>query len=252
MAREKIKAADLAVLQNLAPTRSQAQALILAGRILAGGRPVEKAGQLLAPETALSLKDGQAYVGRGGFKLAGALDDFKLNPAGLSAMDAGASTGGFTDCLLQRGAARVTAADVGRGLLDYTLRQDPRVLVRENCNIRHLTEEEAIRDLAAPFELITADLSFISLALILPALAPLAVPGGRILALVKPQFEAGRREVGKGGIVKDPAVIQKAVQKIIDLIPSLHPACEFLGQAPARLTGAGGNQEIFVLLGRLK
>ncbi|MDR1085086.1 MAG: TlyA family RNA methyltransferase [Deltaproteobacteria bacterium] len=250
MTKDKIKAADLAVLKGLTKTRSQAQALILAGRILADGLPVRKAGQLLSSEVYLSLKEGRTYVSRGGFKLAGALEDFNLEVKGLKVLDAGASTGGFTDCLLQKGASWVTAADVGRGLIDFSLRNDPRVLVIENLNLRRLTLNEAEEKLKAPFELITADLSFISLKLILPALAPLVIPGGHILALVKPQFEAGPEKVGKKGIVKDPAVIKEATQSIIAFVPALNPPFTFLDQKPSRLTGAGGNQEIFIFLQR--
>ncbi|MDR1576911.1 MAG: TlyA family RNA methyltransferase [Deltaproteobacteria bacterium] len=250
----KIKAVDLALAQGLATTRSQAQALILAGRVLCQDQAVKKAGQLLPQDALLTLKEGRVYVSRGGFKLAGALDDlgasFNLDARGLKAMDAGASTGGFTDCLLQRGASSVTAVDVGQGLLDYGLRQDPRVKVVENLNIRHLTVAEAEKNLGAPFDLITADLSFISLELILPALAPLVKPQGRILALVKPQFEVGPRLVGKKGVVRDPAVRQTAVNKIISLVATLKPPFVFLAQCPSRLTGAEGNQEIFVLLAR--
>ncbi|MDR2140471.1 MAG: TlyA family RNA methyltransferase [Deltaproteobacteria bacterium] len=248
---EKIKAADLAVALGLCQTRSQAQALILAGRILCGEEPVKKAGQLLPPDANLSLKEGRAYVSRGGLKLAGALDHFALNIPGIKAMDAGASTGGFTDCLLQRGATSVTAVDVGRGLIDSRLRDDPRVLLAENLNIRHLSPPVAETRLAAPFDLIVADLSFISLALILPALAPLTNPQGQILALVKPQFEVGPRQVGKKGVVRDPALIQGAVDKVVALIPTLKPAYQFLGQTPSPITGAGGNQEIFILLKRV-
>ncbi|MDR1608556.1 MAG: TlyA family RNA methyltransferase [Deltaproteobacteria bacterium] len=250
----KIKAVDLVVAQNLAPTRSQAQALILAGRILVGQEVVTKAGRLYPEETLMTLKEGRVYVSRGGFKLAGALDrlkeEFGLDPLGLTALDAGASTGGFTDCLLKRGAARVVAVDVGRGLIDQKLRQDPRVLVVENLNIRHLSLDQA-EELGAPFDLIVSDLSFISLELILPALAPLVKPLGHILALVKPQFEVGPRLVGKKGVVRDPKVIQMAVDKISSLVPSLKPPFANLAQIPSPLPGATGNQEIFLFLRRL-
>ncbi|MDR1871258.1 MAG: TlyA family RNA methyltransferase [Deltaproteobacteria bacterium] len=242
----KIKAQDLAVTLGLASTRSQAQALILAGRILYGAEPVPKAGTLYPEDAILTLKEGRKYASRGGFKLAGALEAFNLDVTGFNCLDAGASTGGFTDCLLQKGANKVTAADVGQGLLDYNLRLNPQVKVVENLNLRLLTPQNA-SELDPPFDLITLDLSFISLELVLPVLAPLTKENGYILALVKPQFELGRGRVGKKGVVKDPKLIQEAADKIVNLIPALKPTYKVLGEAPAAITGANGNQEIFVL-----
>jgi 23S rRNA (cytidine1920-2'-O)/16S rRNA (cytidine1409-2'-O)-methyltransferase len=246
---KKIKAADLAVERGLADTRSKAQALILAGRILSDGEPVQKAGLLLPFNANLTLKEGQAYVSRGGFKLAGALDAFGLDPKGFKALDAGASTGGFTDCLLRRGAALVVAADVGAGLLDWSLRRDPRVVAVENQNLRLLTTDDGKR-LMAPFDLIVCDLSFISLKLILPPLCPFVKPKGFLLALVKPQFEVGRHNVGKKGVVRDPDLIKGAVAEISEFAKTLNPAFDKIGEAPSVLTGAKGNQEVFILLKR--
>ena len=233
----------LMVEQGLAETRSQAKALIMAGQVLADGRRVDKAGEMLSPESALSLKDREeAYVSRGGLKLEGALADLDLDVSGLRVLDIGASTGGFTDCLLKKGAVHVTAVDVGYGILDWRLRQDPRVRVMERINARYLTREEAGGD----FDLVVIDVSFISLDLILPQAAPLTTAGGRILALVKPQFEVGRDKVGKGGVVRDPNLQEEAVEKVAASARrlGLDPA----GRSPSRLKGPKGNQEHFLLL----
>lgn len=243
MARKR--ADELVLGQGLAPTRSQARALIMAGKISGPEkRRVEKAGELWPEETVFVLKNQTAYASRAGFKLAGALEDLKLSPAGLKALDVGASTGGFTDCLLKNGAASVVAVDVGRGLLDWRLRQDRRVTVVEGLNCRFLTADDVGRD----FDLAVIDVSFISLALILPAAAPLMASNGRILAMVKPQFEVGRDKVGKGGVVRDPRLREEAVDRISALAPGLKPAFGEVGRAPSRLPGPEGNQEIFLLL----
>jgi 23S rRNA (cytidine1920-2'-O)/16S rRNA (cytidine1409-2'-O)-methyltransferase len=229
--------------QGLAETRSQAKALIMAGQALADGRKLDKAGEMLVPEAVLTLKDREAaYVSRGGLKLEGALTDLDLVVAGLKVLDIGASTGGFTDCLLKKGAVQVTAVDVGYGILDWRLRQDARVRVMERTNARYLTPEEA----GGNFDLAVVDVSFISLDLILPRVSPLLVPGGRILALVKPQFEVGRDKVGKGGVVRDPRLQEEAVEKIAESARGL--GLEISGRAPSRLKGPKGNQEHFLLL----
>ncbi|MFH1134616.1 MAG: TlyA family RNA methyltransferase [Pseudomonadota bacterium] len=239
----KIRADNLLVEQGLAETRSQARALIMAGQVLAGSRRVEKAGELLAEETVLALKDqGEAYASRGGFKLEGALDDFALDVTGLRCLDVGASTGGFTDCLLKKGAAEVVAVDVGYGLIHWRLRQDPRVRVVERINARSMTAAEV----GADFDLAVIDVSFISLALVLPAVGKLVRPGGRILALVKPQFEVGKDRVGRGGVVRDQALITEAVEQNARAATEL--GLTVLGGNPSRLKGPKGNQEQFLLV----
>ncbi|MBU2552620.1 MAG: TlyA family RNA methyltransferase [Proteobacteria bacterium] len=236
--------ADLKVVEaGLAETRSRARALIMAGLVLDDGKPVGKAGQELPVSTAISLKDqGPGYVSRGGLKLEGALTDLDLDVTGLRALDVGASTGGFTDCLLQRGAAEVVAVDVGYGQLHWRLRQDPRVKVIERVNARYLTLEQV----GEPVDLAVIDVSFISLALILPAVAKGVKSRGWILALVKPQFEVGRDQVGKGGVVRDPALRQQAVDHVARAARTI--GLEPEGQAESRLPGPKGNREIFLRL----
>jgi 23S rRNA (cytidine1920-2'-O)/16S rRNA (cytidine1409-2'-O)-methyltransferase len=182
------------------------------------------------------------YVSRGGVKLAQALDDFRIDPAGRRALDVGASTGGFTDVLLQRGATRVIALDVGHGQLHWRLRNDPRVDVHEGVNARALTAS----DVSHPVELVTIDVSFISLAHILPALPPFLVPGADVVALVKPQFEAGREEVGRHGVVTDPAVHDAVIARVT--ADATAAGFERLAMAPSAIRGATGNQEFFLHL----
>src|SRR5437870_1753841 len=199
----KRRADQLLVDQGLAESRAKAQALILAGLVSAGGRRVDKPGTALAEHTELTLAGrDHPWVSRGGVKLAFALDHFAIDPGSMIALDVGASTGGFTDVLLAKGAARVHAVDVGRGQLAWTLRQDPRVVVHEGTNARYLSRA----DIPEPVDLVTCDASFIGLATVLPA--PLALTADRalLIALIKPQFEAGPEQVGKGGVVRDPAV----------------------------------------------
>lgn len=233
----------LVVDRGLAPSRERAQRLILAGEVLAGERPATKAGALVAADTPLRLRaPDSGYVSRGGDKLAGALDAFALDPAGRLALDVGASTGGFTDCLLRRGARRVVALDVGYGQLAWSLRQDPRVVVIERANVRRL--EPA--DLPDPPELATVDVSFISLTLVLPALARVVTPGSPVVALVKPQFEAGRGQVGKGGVVRDDAVRAAAVARVRAAAGGL--GFTVRGEAESVLPGPKGNREVFLWL----
>ncbi|MDR0881869.1 MAG: TlyA family RNA methyltransferase [Candidatus Adiutrix sp.] len=239
----KKRADELLAASGLARSRSQAQALIMAGQVLADEKEVRKAGEMWPEGAVFSLKPRCRYVSRGGFKLEGALADLAVVPAGLTAVDIGASTGGFTDCLLQHGAARVTAVDVGRNLLDPSLINDERVTVRDGLNARVLAEALS----GHLFDLAVMDVSFISLALILPQAARLVKPGGLMLAMVKPQFEVGRAQVGKKGVVRDPEAIRGAVDKISALGPSLTPPFEEAGRAPSRLTGPEGNQEVFLL-----
>src|SRR6185503_12449565 len=199
----KPRADQLLVDRGLAESRAKAQALILAGLVFSGERKIDKAGQALAADAALEVRGkDHPWVSRGGVKLAHALDHFGWAVAGAVALDVGASTGGFTDVLLRRGAAKVFAVDVGTDQLAWSLRQDPRVVVHERTNARYLTDEIVTE----PVDIVTCDASFIALAKVLDAALDFAKPGGRLIALIKPQFEAGRAEIGKGGVVRDPAV----------------------------------------------
>jgi 23S rRNA (cytidine1920-2'-O)/16S rRNA (cytidine1409-2'-O)-methyltransferase len=236
----------LLVERGLVATRERARALILAGQVRVNGQPATKAGHavLAADEVTLDEPD-HPYVGRGGVKLAHALDVFGISPAGRLALDIGASTGGFTDVLLQRGATRVVAVDVGHGQLDWKLRSDPRVVVMERQNARTLTAEQLPED-ARRFDLITIDVSFISLRQILPVLPPLLQPGGDVVALVKPQFEAGREEVGKGGIVRDESVHQRVVGEVTTAALALGLQRTNVVESP--ITGMEGNREFLIHL----
>ncbi len=229
------------VSRGLAATREKAQALILAGRVEVDGKRAEKAGQPVGDDAAISVAGPpHPYVSRGGVKLAAALDRFGIDPAGWTCLDVGASTGGFTDCLLQRGAARVYAVDVGRGQLDARLRADPRVVVREKVNARTLSEA----DVPEPVDLAVVDVSFISLRLVLPAVAARVRRGGALVALVKPQFEAGRSEVPKGGVVRSEATRRRVVAEVEEAGRAL--GLEVLGMAPSPISGARGNVEFLV------
>ena len=232
----------LLVERGLAESRAKAQALSLAGLVWSGERRLDKPGQLLAADTPLECR-GKAhpFVSRGGLKLAHGLDHFGIDPAGATALDIGASTGGFTDVLLQRGARRVYAVDVGQGLLDWRLRQDPRVVLRERCNARHLTRAE----IPEPVDLIVCDASFISLKTVLPAALDLAVPGAALVALIKPQFEVGKGRVGKGGIVRDPALHQEVCADILAWLAA-RPGWTVLGVTESPIRGAEGNIEFLV------
>ncbi len=234
------------VREGLAPTRTKAQALILAGRVLVDDAPATKAGQPVAPEAQLRLRGTQrGFVSRGGEKLAGALADLGIDPRGKVCLDLGASTGGFVDCLLQHGAARVIAVDVGYGQLATALRDDPRVRVLERTNARHLTA--AALPEAGEIELVTVDVSFVSASLLLPRLPELA-PRAEWLVLVKPQFEVGRERVGKGGVVRDDGDRAAAVARVAEAADALGYAPR--GQADSRLAGPKGNREIFLHLVR--
>jgi len=234
----------LMVERGIAPSRERAQALILAGRVQVAGRPAAKPGTMVEAQADITLAlPDHPFVGRGGVKLDGALDTLGLDPAGWIALDVGASTGGFTDCLLRRGAARVYALDVGAGQLDWSLRRDPRVVVMEKVNARHLRPG----DLPEPIAFAVVDVSFISLRLVLPPLLPLLAASARVLALVKPQFEVGRRDVGRGGIVRDPLLHRRAVQEVAEA--AVAAGFLLLGGCPSPLPGAEGNVEFFLLLG---
>jgi 23S rRNA (cytidine1920-2'-O)/16S rRNA (cytidine1409-2'-O)-methyltransferase len=227
---------------GLAESRAKAQGLILAGLVRLNGQVVTKAGQAVGPDALVEVAGPEhPFVSRGGVKLAGALDHFQLDVSGLICLDAGASTGGFTDCLLQRGAAHVIAVDVGYGQLAHKLRVDPRVSSIERTNVRHLAPEQA----PGPFGLIVGDLSFISLTLVLPVLVSRLCPGGLLLALVKPQFEAGREQVGKGGVVKDEAARLAALDKVRLCLTGL--GLTVRGDCVSPITGPAGNVEYFIL-----
>ena len=239
----KERADKLLVGQGLAPSREKAQALILAGLVYLAEVRVEKPGQLLPADAALAVR-GKAcpFVSRGGLKLQSALEAFAPPVAGTVCADVGASTGGFTDCLLQHGAAKVYALDVGHGQLDATLRKDPRVVCLEGVNARNLAADF----FPEPIGLVTVDASFISLKLILPALRASA-PAARVLALVKPQFEAGRREVSRGrGVVRDPVVRERALQEVCAAAASL--GYTHLGTLESPVRGPKGNVEFFLHL----
>jgi 23S rRNA (cytidine1920-2'-O)/16S rRNA (cytidine1409-2'-O)-methyltransferase len=236
----------LLVDRGLVATRERARALILAGQVRVNGQPATKAGHSVAPEDAVSLDEpDHPYVGRGGLKLAHALDVFGVSPSGRLGLDIGASTGGFTDVMLQRGAIKVVALDVGHGQLDWKLRSDPRVVVMERENARALTPDR-LPEGTRQFGLITIDVSFISLRQILPVLPPLLEPGGDAIALIKPQFEAGREEVGKGGIVRDEAVHKRVVDEVTAAAAALGLARAGVVESP--ITGMEGNREFLIHL----
>jgi len=240
--KQKCRIDQLLVERGLTPTRARAQALIMAGCVLVNDRPATKAGQMVPHEVLLRIRgEDHPYVGRGGMKLAAALDAFNVHPEGKVCLDVGASTGGFTDCLLQRGAAKVYAVDVGYGQLAMKLRQDPRVVVIERTNIRHIARDQ----LPEPFDLVVIDVSFISLEIVLPAITPFLAPHGRIIALIKPQFEVGKDRVGKGGIVRDPAFHQHAIDRVLHAAEAIHLVHE--GTIPSPVTGADGNREFLAL-----
>jgi 23S rRNA (cytidine1920-2'-O)/16S rRNA (cytidine1409-2'-O)-methyltransferase len=232
--------------QGLAPSRQRAQALIMAGAILVNNCPVDKPGAMVSEDAVITSKGSDLpFVSRGGLKLQEALDVLAIDVNGFLCLDVGASTGGFTDCLLQHGAARVYAIDVGYGQLDWRLRQDPRVVVIERTNIRYATPEI----LPEPFDLITVDASFISLKIVVPAVVPFLKPNGQILALIKPQFEVGKNQVGKGGVVKDPALHEKV---ICDLSLFFSNASLAVGPViPSPILGPKGNREFIISLNRI-
>ena len=243
MAPRKVRLDVALVERELAASRERARALIMAGRVSVDGQVVSKAGAAVADTATIEVATpDHPYVSRGGVKLAHALDDFSVDPSGKRALDVGASTGGFTDVLLQRGAARVIALDVGHGQLHWRLRNDPRVDVHEGVNARALTPN----DVPHPVDIVTIDVSFISLALILPALPPFLAPGADVIALVKPQFEAGRDEVGKHGLVTDPAVHDAVLARVSAEASAV--GFERVAMTPSAITGATGNQEFFLHL----
>jgi 23S rRNA (cytidine1920-2'-O)/16S rRNA (cytidine1409-2'-O)-methyltransferase len=240
----KARADQLLVDRGLAESRAKAQALILAGLVYSGERKIEKAGQALAEDSPLEVRGKEhPWVSRGGIKLAHALEHFGWDVAGAVALDVGSSTGGFTDVLLHKGAAKVFAVDVGTNQLAWKLRRDPRVIVHEKTNARYLTDEVVTE----PVDLIVCDSSFISLAKVLDSALDLAKRDGRLIALVKPQFEAERGEIGKSGVVRDPAVHARVCQSAADWVRSRGWTVEGLVESP--ITGPEGNVE-FLLAAR--
>jgi 23S rRNA (cytidine1920-2'-O)/16S rRNA (cytidine1409-2'-O)-methyltransferase len=233
----------LMVEKGLAPSRERAQALILSGVVLINGQPSGKPGAAVADDVEITLRQpDHPYVGRGGLKLAHALDEFRVSVEGRVALDIGASTGGFTDVLLRRGASKVVALDVGHGQLDWRLRNDPRVVVIERSNARNL----APGDLPGPVDVVTIDVSFISLSHIFPRVPPLLRSGADVIALVKPQFEAGRSEVGKKGVVRDAAVQARVVEEATATAAEVGLARAGMTESP--ITGDTGNREFFLHL----
>lgn len=245
MAAKKERLDVALVRRGLVPSRERARALIMAGQVFVGGQMVDKPGTLVALNAECRLADAPdelKYVSRGGLKLEKALETFALDPAGLVALDVGASTGGFTDCLLRHGARRVYALDVGRAQLAWTLRNDPRVVVMESTNIRHVTS------LPEQVQCAVIDVSFISLRLVLPPLAPLLTTGAWVVALVKPQFEAGKAEVDRGeGVIRDPAVHERILAELQAWIPE-HTPFTVRGLTDSPIYGRDGNREFLLYL----
>lgn len=234
----KVRADELVLRQGLAESRSRAKTLIVAGEIRSGDRTILKPAELVDETLQLEVRAKLPYVSRGGLKLDHALNEFEIDATGMIAADLGASTGGFTDCLLQRGAAKVYAIDVGYGQLDYRLRSDPRVIVMERVNARYL---EALPELV---DFVCIDVSFISLRLILPVARRLLGGSGVCVALIKPQFEAGKESVGKGGVVRDPKVRQHVARQVVEAAQETDFAVR--GLVPSPITGPAGNIEYLI------
>lgn len=233
---------ELIVSRGLAETRSKAQALIMAGEVIVDGRVAAKPGVMVYEDVEISLEEKLRYVSRGGLKLEHALNAFGVEVRDFICLDVGASTGGFTDCLLQSGASKVYALDVGYGQLDYRLRQDKRVICMEKINAHYPF------DLPEKVDLGVVDVSFISLTSVIPNMLPHLKPSGRIIALLKPQFEAGREEVGKGGVIKDPAVHARTIGRFI--IWMNENSLRLLNMAASPILGAQGNREFLIFMGR--
>ena len=241
---KKIRIDNLLVARGFFESRESAQRAIMAGEVRVGDRVIDKSSELVEAKAEIAVAELPRYAGRGALKLEGALDFFQVDVSGKVALDIGASTGGFTDCLLQRGAAKVYAVDVGHGQLAWKIRNEPRVVVMEKLNARFLSREH-IPELV---DLCVIDVSFISLTLILPRAFELITPDGVIIALIKPQFELQRGDVGRGGIVRDPALQKKAQQKIVKFAEAAN--YRVVGLVPSTITGADGNQEFFICLRR--
>jgi len=232
----------LLVERGLAQSREKARALVLAGQVLVQGQKVDKAGHSVLIDSKIEILESPKYVGRGGLKLEAALDHFRIQANGKVCLDIGSSTGGFTDCLLQRGAAHVYAIDVGTGQLDWKLRNDPRVVVHEQVNARYLSRDQVPERIA----LAVCDVSFISITMILPVLPNLLAESAEMVILVKPQFELERHQVGKGGIIRDPALHHQACRRVEEAVQRLGYGSEII---PSPILGAEGNQE-FLLYAR--
>ncbi len=239
---KKLRLDQLLVGKGLFPSREQARRAVMAGDVKVGTRIAVKPSELLEEKAPISIKATPKYVGRGALKLESALDYFKIDVNGRTALDIGASTGGFTDCMLQRGAEKVYAVDVGHGQLNWKLRNDPRVIVLEKVNARSLSR----RHVPEPVDLCVIDVSFISLTLVLPNAFDLITPPGVILALIKPQFELQRADVGRGGIVRDQELHRKAQDKIVAFVT--HSGGVVTGIVPSAIKGADGNQEFFACI----
>src|SRR5665213_1319795 len=239
----KIRIDQLLVERGLADSREKAQALIIAGQVLVNGQKAVKPGHSVAGESRVEVLERMPYVSRGGYKLAGALVHWAIVVKGWNCLDVGASTGGFTDCLLQRGAAKVWAIDVGHGQIDWKLRNDPRVVVREGVNARFL----AASDFPEKLDIAVCDASFISLTLLIPAVTPLLAPHGKMVLLVKPQFEVERGQVGKGGIIREPALHQAARARVRAAVAAQGFRTDII-ESP--ILGAEGNREFLLYASR--
>jgi 23S rRNA (cytidine1920-2'-O)/16S rRNA (cytidine1409-2'-O)-methyltransferase len=239
----RLRLDQLLVARGLCESREKAQRAIMAGAVTVDEHVIDKAGTKVAEDAVISVRQAERYVGRGGLKLEAALREFGLDPTGTTCLDIGASTGGFTDCLLQHGAAKVWAIDVGHSQLDWKIRSDPRVVVREKLNARHLTRE----DIPDPIALCVIDVSFISLTLILPPAAALLSDGGVIVPLIKPQFELRKEEVSKGGVIRDPALHTQAVEKIRAFVGA-ETQLAWSGCIESPILGGEGNKEFLACL----
>ncbi|SPD75782.1 putative rRNA methyltransferase YqxC [uncultured Desulfobacterium sp.] len=242
MTLQKTRLDLLLVQKGLAETREKARALILAGHVMVDGTQADKAGRLVPQSCSIKVKEAPPYVSRGGLKLEAALEQFDVDVAGKVILDVGASTGGFTDCLLKHGAAGVVTVDVGYGQLDFRLRQDARVTVLEKTNIRYLKPEDISEDLHGA----VIDVSFISLRLVVPAVSLLLKENAFIIALIKPQFEVGKGKVGKGGVVRDPALHQEVVEGLKAFFQT--EGWKVIGIIPSPISGSKGNREFLIYL----
>jgi 23S rRNA (cytidine1920-2'-O)/16S rRNA (cytidine1409-2'-O)-methyltransferase len=240
--KKKARIDQTLVDRGLFESRERAQRALMAGEIRVGEQLITKPAAMIEVDAEISVAESPQFVGRGATKLSGALDHLKIDVTAKVALDIGASTGGFTDCLLQRGAAKVFAVDVGRGQLAWKIRNDPRVVVFEKVNARFLSRKE----IPEPVDICVIDVSFISLTLILPRAFELITPDGVILALIKPQFELQRGDVGRGGIVREPALHEKAQQKIVNFVAEA--GYRVSGLVPSQITGTDGNQEFFICI----
>jgi 23S rRNA (cytidine1920-2'-O)/16S rRNA (cytidine1409-2'-O)-methyltransferase len=232
----------LLVERGLAPSRARAQALVLAGKVFVGDRRIDKAGTELDPDAAVTVREGERFASRGGYKLLGALEALKCDVSNTTCADVGASTGGFTDCLLQLGARKIYAIDVGHGQLAHKLVSDARVVIMDRTNARHLGREQ----FAEPLDLVVVDASFISLEKLLPAISSWLAPGARLLAMVKPQFEVGRDEARRSrGVIRDEAVRRQAIERVLECVRA--SGFDVRGGVDSEVPGPKGNVEYFVL-----